>query len=825
MTSLIDKCSKFFALEKERNFDNRAVVGGLEKITPLINSEADSIGLQEEHVKEIVHILEQYEGMDIPGRKEALHTVLELLKPNAAPGDSIKLLDADADVSQHKPQQPSGNDVRSSSISEQNTIRRPDKSKTSEGLNAPVSVLPSIGPLNSQKLNTLGIQTLRDLLFYFPRRYDDYSQLKPINRLKYGEDVTIIATIQSIDTRQIKGGKLKVTEAVAGDGTGYIRLTWFNQPWIDGQLKRDDQVVIAGKIDLYLGRLTISSPEWEYLDQDHLHTNRIVPVYSLTSRITQKILRRIMYQTVGFWAPRVPDFLPESVISDVDVLPLSEALYNIHFPKNTELLSKAQTRLAFDEILLLQLGVLKQKLLWQKETARVFTVQHSWLQDQIAGLPYQLTKAQENALNMILKDLGAGFPMNRLLQGDVGSGKTIVAALGAAVVVKSGAQTAFMAPTSILADQHFNTLRKYLVEDSEMGINPPFEPDEIALLVGDTPEKDKMSIRSQLQEGRIKFIVGTHALLEDPIEFNDLQYIVIDEQHRFGVAQRAILRQKGTNPHLLVMTATPIPRSLALTLYGDLDITIMDEMPAGRKPVETHVLHPLERERAYQLIRTEVAKGYQAFIVYPLISQGENNDETKAAVEEHQRLQTDIFPNLSIGLLHGRMKPEEKDRIMIAFRDGEYQILVSTSVIEVGVDIPSATIMLIEGANRFGLAQLHQFRGRVGRNDAQSYCLLIPQSEDALENERLMVMADTNDGFVLAEKDLEQRGPGDFLGTRQAGFAELKMAKLTDIRLIEKARNQAQKIFDRDPNLTHPENGDLAHMVDQFWSDGKGDIS
>ena len=408
--------------------------------------------------------------------------------------------------------------------------------------------------------------------------------------------------------------------------------------------------------------------------------------------------------------------------------------------------------------------------------------------------------------------------MNRLLQGDVGSGKTVIAALAIAIVTSSSAQAAIMAPTSILAEQHYRSLSRLLVKEGLL------QDEEIRLLVGDTPEAEKASIRSGLEEGSIRLVIGTHALLEEPVTFKRLQLAVIDEQHRFGVAQRAILRAKGENPHLLVMTATPIPRSLALTLYGDLDLSVMDEMPAGRTPVETHVLHPVERERAYQLIRGQVDQGYQAFIIYPLVEKGEK-EETKAAVDDYSRLSTEIFHHYKLGLLHGRMRPEEKEGAMRQFRDGALQIMVSTSVVEVGVDVPNATVMLIEGANRFGLSQLHQFRGRVGRGQIQSYCLLIPETENSIENERLTAMEETSDGFVLAERDLEQRGPGDFLGTRQSGFAELRMANLTDIRLIEKARQQASAFFEIDPDFTGPENAALYSRFMNFWGAGRGDVS
>ncbi len=379
-----------------------------------------------------------------------------------------------------------------------------------------------------------------------------------------------------------------------------------------------------------------------------------------------------------------------------------------------------------------------------------------------------------------------------------------------------------MAPTSILAEQHFRNLSRLLANPEDP--SAVLKPEEIHLLIGSTRESDKESIRNGLADGSIKLIVGTHALIEDPVVFKDLQMAVVDEQHRFGVEQRAALRSKGTNPHLLVMTATPIPRSLALSVYGDLDLSVMDEFPAGRQEIETLLVFPREREMAYTRIESQVEAGRQAFIIYPLVEQGENN-EAKAAVEEHERLQKEVFHNLRLGLLHGRMKPDEKEQVMTLFRDRELDVLVSTSVVEVGVDIPNATVMVIEGANRFGLSQLHQFRGRVGRGEFKSYCLLIPETENDNENERLKAMIETNDGFVLAEKDLEQRGPGDFLGTRQSGFTDLRLASLTDVRLIEKAREAAEKFFELDPEMAKPEHQALIQTLHRFWGAGEGDIS
>jgi len=807
MASSILKLKKFLSLERERHFDNRAVVGGLDKVIPIWQKEALSDGLDEEIVASIVLQLQRYSSMDVSSRDEAIKAI-------------FNALDA--------PEGPKPVDVAETAPKEESTPTPQPKAphRLSINLSAPVTVIPGVSKQKAAILARLGLNTLEDVLYYFPRRYDDYSRMKPINRLTYGEEVTVLGTIVAVQTRPIRGGKSQLTEAVLSDGTGTLRLSWFNQPWREKTLHQGDQVTVSGKLDMYLGRLVMNMPEVEELEKEHLHTSGIIPVYSLTSSISQKQLRSIIHEAVRFCAPRMEDYLPESIRLNLKLMDLGVALYQVHFPDSQDTLDQARWRLAFDEIFLLQLGVLRQKYTWKKVEARRFDTPSLWLEEQINRLPFPLTSAQRRALEEIARDLQSGRPMDRLLQGDVGSGKTVVAALGMAMVIRHGAQAALMAPTSILAEQHYRNLSRLLTAGDEQ-FPALLSPEEICLLVGDTRESEKEEIRTLLAEGKVKLVIGTHSLIEDPITFHDLQMVVIDEQHRFGVAQRALLRAKGNNPHLLVMTATPIPRSLALTIYGDLDLSVMDEMPPGRQPVETHVLHPLERERAYQLIRSQVQAGYQAFIIYPMIEQNGDNEkvEALAAVEEHQKLQREVFPSLRIGLLHGKMRPDEKDEVMARFRDGEFHILVSTSVVEVGVDIPNATVMLIEGANRFGLAQLHQFRGRVGRGNAKAYCLLIPDHEDALENERLAAMAETSDGFVLAEYDLEQRGPGEFLGTRQAGYSELKMAKLTDVKLIEKARQQAQTIFEKDPDLTAPEHAALTERLNRFWGAGRGDIS
>lgn len=818
MYSAIEKLQKFFKLESERGYDNRAVVGGLDKILPSWKKEAKSQNLNEDLIQTVTDRLNEYANLELDARQSCIQGLLEKLESLDTPAaSSTPVVQKETIRASYKPEKLH---KAPQTVTRTESKKSSSTSSASVALNAPLTVLSGIGARYAQTFEKLGLSTLADLLYYFPRRYDDYSNLKPINRLAYGEDVTVIASVKSTNSRKIRGGKMQLTETVVADGTGFLRLNWFNQPWIEKQLKPGNQIVISGKVDMYLGRLIITNPDWEPLEQTHLNTNRIVPVYPLTAKVTQRWIRRIMFQAVPFWSQRIPEYLPQSVRDSVDLIPLQTALQQVHFPDSQEMLDASRKRLAFDEIFLLQLGVIKQKFNWQSVDAEKFETPASWLDEQIAKLPFALTGAQQKVLKEIQSDLNSGKPMNRLIQGDVGSGKTVIAALTVAMITRHDAQAAFMAPTSILAEQHYRSLQKMMAS----GEDSLFKPEEIELLVGNTSASEKERIRTGLLDGSIKLIIGTHALIEDPVEFKHLQLAIIDEQHRFGVEQRSKLRAKGSNPHLLVMTATPIPRSMALTIYGDLDVSVIDEMPVGRQPVETAVLHPMERERAYTLIKGQIEKGHQAFIIYPLVEQGER-EERKAAVEEHALLQKDIFPDYQLGLLHGRMKPDEKDEVMMKFSSGEYQILVSTSVVEVGVDIPNATAMLIEGADRFGLAQLHQFRGRVGRGNDQSYCLLIPEKEDALENQRLAVMAESNDGFYLAEKDLEQRGPGQFLGTRQSGYSELKMANLSDVRLIELARNQAKTLFEEDPEFTSPEHSELVKMMERFWEIGKGDIS
>lgn len=688
-----------------------------------------------------------------------------------------------------------------------------------EGLSQPVTALKGVGPKMSERLGRLKAETIWKLLYIFPRRYDDYTLMKPIKDLVFGEQVTIIGTIWETRARRTRANQV-IVHSVISDGTANIQATWFNQKWLVDKLKAGMQIVISGKVDQYLGRLIFNSPEWEPLAMDPLRTRRIVPVYPLTEGLSSKKMRDVMQTAVSRWSRHLPDPLPDSIRKRRNFYPLSQAVHQIHFPTNQDSLHHARKRLIFDELFLLQLGMQGQRHQWQKQPGLPLVGDKETLAQFQTSLPYTLTGAQKRVIDEIVDDMGQNKPMNRLLQGDVGAGKTVVAAAAMIIAAKAGAQAALMAPTEILAEQHFAGLNTLL---APLGITT-------CLLTGSVIASEKTSIYADLASGKTQVAIGTHALIQEAVAFQKLGLAVIDEQHRFGVDQRQALRDKGTetaagrpNPHLLVMSATPIPRTLALSLYGDLDLSTLDEMPPGRQEIKTRWLRYSERERAYAFIRGQIEKGHQAFVIYPLVEESDKID-AKAAVEEHKRLQDQVFPNAKVGLIHGRLKTEEKEAAMRAFYNGETNILVATSVIEVGVDVPNSTVMLIEGADRFGLAQLHQFRGRVGRDQHQSYCILISEAESTDAEERLQALEKTNDGFILAEKDLEIRGPGEFFGRRQSGLPELNLASLLDMNMLEIAQSEAADLFAADPLLERPEHHLLQASVAKFWEQA-GDVS
>jgi ATP-dependent DNA helicase RecG len=566
-----------------------------------------------------------------------------------------------------------------------------------------------------------------------------------------------------------------------------------------------------------MGKLTLDNPAFEDVDEEMVATGRLTPVYPLTEGLSNKKLRTLVKQALDEYADFLTDPLPDFVADEYGLIPLAQAVRQAHFPTSHEELQAALRRLAFDELLYVQLGVLQRRRELQTATALALPSDEAMLETYRAALPFALTNAQVRVLDEIRRDLERTVPMTRLVQGDVGSGKTAIAAAGMYVAVNNGAQSAMLAPTQILAEQHHRSLGK-LMNSLTRADGTPLN---VALLTGRVTGSQRDEILEGLASGDVDIVVGTTALIQDAVEFSNLALVVVDEQHRFGVEQRGALRNKGLQPHLLVMSATPIPRSLALTLYGDLDLSIIDEMPPGREPIKTRWFRPSERERVYAFMRHEAREGRQAFIVYPLVEESEKLD-AGAAVSEYERLQAEVFPDLRLALLHGQMRGQEKDEVMRAFAAGEYDILVSTTVIEVGIDVPNASVILIEDAERFGLAQLHQLRGRVGRGQHKSYCALVSKAEGAEAAERLHALEASQSGFVLAEKDLELRGPGDFLGTRQSGLPDLRIAQLSDMETLDTARSAAQLLFAKDPTLiSFPL---LARRVEQFWR-GHGDVS
>ena len=692
-------------------------------------------------------------------------------------------------------------------------------------LEAPVTSLKGISTVYAEKLARLEVKTVRDLLFLFPNRHLDYSRLKTISQLTEGQEETIIANIW--EARKVNIGGRPSTEATLGDCTGNIRAVWFNNPYLVRQLTGSSQIVLSGRVRFFNGRPVYESPDWEILDPEEelTHAGRLVPVYPLTRGLHQRSLRKTIKHTVDQYTRLVGEFLPEDIIKRNKLLPIDQAVSQAHFPDSLELKDRARIRLAFDELFLLQLGVLQKKKDWQKIKTRPVKTDNLLLSRFIAGLPFELTGAQKRVVKEITGDMERDTPMSRLLQGEVGSGKTIVALSALLMAVAAGRQAALMAPTEILAQQHFKAVIKLMelvfgpaLKDGHSPVYEivPGKSVSVTLLTSDIKASLKREIKEGIASGNIDIIIGTHAIIQDEVNFHDLGFLVIDEQHRFGVLQRQALRKKGENPHVLVMTATPIPRTLALTLYGDLDLSVIDELPPGRQIIKTRWLKPEETYKAYNFIRKQVSEGRQAFIICPLVEESDSL-QAKAATQEYERFRSDIFPGMQIGLIHGRMKAAEKEKIMKDFYAGLIDILVATPVVEVGIDVPNATVIMIESANRFGLSQLHQFRGRVGRGEHQSYCMLLAESTTEIGAERLKAIEELHDGFQLAEKDLELRGPGEFFGTRQSGIPDLKMARLSDVGLLELARSEAISLYKSDPDLKNPVNSLLAYELKRVW--------
>lgn len=658
-----------------------------------------------------------------------------------------------------------------------------------------VMYVKGVGPKVAALLNKMGIFTANDLLHYYPRKHLDYATRTPISRLEIGSDVTVFGKIISNTYyTSKKRSNLTIFTVTISDDTGKLGINRFfgkTSRYIieryKAQFPKGSNIIVSGtvKLDEYTGKLTIDSPEMEAIsgsldEVDSLHLNRIVPVYTVTENLNVKTLRRAIHNALELYGSRVKDLIPDYIREKYELMHRKQALQQIHFPDSAKNLHEARKRIVFEEFFLMQLRLaLIRKIARTDAKGLQFRIKEDGLVDKyVKSLPFTLTNAQKEAFEEILADIQNPEPMRRLLQGDVGSGKTVVACMTLLAAVDNGYQSAIMAPTEILAEQHYKNFINWL---TPLGLS-------VGFFVGKHGVKTRREMQQNLKNGQINVAIGTHALIQEAIEFKDLGLVVIDEQHRFGVKQRAELKNKGANPELLAMTATPIPRTLALTLHGDMDITLINELPPGRKPVKTALIKPSERQKAYTLISREVEKGHQAYVVFPLIEESETLS-AKAATKEAERLQESVFPDLSIGLVHGKMPASRKDQVMDDFRAGKYHILVSTTVIEVGVDVPNASVMMIENCERFGLSQLHQLRGRVGRGSEQAFCVLVADTASAETRERLGVMTQTNDGFVIAESDLKIRGPGEIMGTRQSGLPDLILADLVqDAGILEIAR-------------------------------------
>lgn len=678
-------------------------------------------------------------------------------------------------------------------------------------LETEVQYVKGVGAKLAQVLSKLNIYTLGDLLFHLPRRYEDRRCFRKIAHARVGEAITVSGKLVTVDNLKVRN--LTLTKAYLDDGSGVLELVWYNQPYMKDALNklRNSQIVAYGVIKESPYGLQMETPEWEDLpdgaDPDSLlSVNRIVPIYPLTEGIRQKRMRQILWNATQH-THLAPEVLPRSVRERVGLMPIQQAIQQIHFPDSEQAIEPARQRLVFEEFFLMQLGVGMQRQRTRQERGIAMRINADRLNEMLHQLvPFELTNAQKRVIGEIWSDMARPHPMNRLLQGDVGSGKTIVAAAAILAAVDNQYQAAMMAPTEILAEQHYINLHRLF---QPLGIS-------VELLVGRLTSKQRQQARERIASGRGMVAVGTHALIQEEVSFARLGLAIVDEQHRFGVMQRAALRDKGVMPHVLVMTATPIPRTLTLTLYGELDVSIIDELPPGRKPVRTHWKTPEERLKVYTGVRKLIEEGRQAYVICPLIDESDKL-QVRAAEEMAEHLQKDVFPDLRVGLLHGRMKPAEKEAVMEAFRAHELDILVSTTVIEVGVDVPNAAAIVIEDADRFGLAQLHQLRGRVGRSEHQSYCVLVanPKSDDG--QRRMEIMTRTNNGFIIAEEDLRIRGPGEIYGTRQSGIPSFRVADLVkDMRLLEVARQEAFHLLENDPDLSRAEHAALREAVDRF---------
>ena len=804
--------------ERERGFDDRAVIGGLDAFLRRFSDDlAPYIGDSARYASMSPDRRATWAAAVVGRMRDAGVSVRRPAASRAAPNPSAAPASGKSEQPPRKP-----------------APRKPPAPRRPLQLSDDVTVLKGVWRKLLPRLHKLDVKTVGDLVHLFPSRHNDFTSVRTVSQLSPGDNQTAILTVW--EARQTMLGRQKSTQAVLGDDTGNIRATWFNNPWVARQLKHGAKVALSGKVSVFMGSLVFQAPEYEILDSadDQVHTGRLVPVYPSTQGLSQRVLRSLVKRALDATIDRVDEFLPPDLLHRTGLIGLANAMRQIHYPDDWDAEKAARRRLAFDELFLLQMSVIRRRNDWKEENRGVpVAVDTNVVESFLDSLPFDLTAAQNRSLQETLSDLRSHRAMSRLLQGDVGSGKTVVAAAAMLAAVQDGKQAALMAPTEILAEQHFLTICGLL---SQSGFEPSGGYIQrldvagidrkvvVALLLGAHRKRVRDDLYSLMSAGMIDIVIGTHALIQDGVDIPNLALAVVDEQHRFGVRQRAALREKGERPHLLAMSATPIPRSLSLTVYGDLDVSVIDEMPPGRQAIRTRFIENDRRDSAYAFIRNEVREGRQAFVVCPLIEESEVI-QTSAAQEEYARLSEKVYPDFSVGLLHGRMSLKEKEEVMDSFKRREIDVLVSTPVVEVGIDVPNATVMLIDGAERFGLSQLHQFRGRVGRGQYRGHCLLLSESPGAEAVKRLKLLEHISDGFRLAEEDLKLRGPGDYIGTRQSGLPSLRVAQITDRDTLSLARREAIRLLDTDPELAREEHRPLATHLKNYQAIQPGELS
>jgi len=806
LAEILELLQRPLALEEKQGCLNRAVFGGMDRyvlrwVEQGLREAADArIRQGLETIRSLFQDYGEADPRERHRRLRALHRHLASLRTllEGSPAEALP-------AAPTPPEEPKA--------------RPPSPRKRPPSLDDPVQFLKGVGERRAQLLRKrFGVETVGQLFQVYPLRHEDRSRITLISQAQHGHLQTFYGVVVGVEELNPRRGLTLVKVSVT-DGNGLAQLTFFNQPYMKERFKPGQRLIFSGRVNLEYGHVQVQHPEWEYFDEgDTLNTGRIVPIYPLAEGLTQPQFRRLMKNLVDTYADLVPEVLPPSVRERYALLPRCEALREFHFPSSWDALEQARFTLVFTEFFALQAALAQRRWGYHDQVPGIaFRTESRLVERLLERLPFPLTSAQERVLREILRDMADPHPMNRLLQGEVGSGKTLVALFAMLVAVENGYQAALMVPTEVLASQHAEVLRSWV---EPLGV-------EVDLLIGSLPQRRKEEGRERIRRGETHIVVGTHALIQEKVDFARLGLVIVDEQHRFGVLQRAALRQKGYNPDVLVMTATPIPRTLALTVYGDLDVSILEELPPGRQPVETRWYPLSRRQEVYRFMHQELAKGRQAFVVCALIEESEAL-EAKAAIEVARRLQK-AFPQYRVGLLHGRMATREKEEVMEAFRRGEVHLLTSTTVIEVGIDIPNATLMVVLNAERFGLAQLHQLRGRVGRGEHRSYCILLtddrydpsradedPASPYYEGRKRIQVMLQSQDGFTIAEQDLLLRGPGELTGTRQSGLPDLRLANLVrDVGVLETARQAAFELVHQDPTLSSPENEPLRHHLEE----------